>query len=210
MSIIKVANVSKILDRIKKAYRLPSDAELARYLDVTTGTVATWRKRNAMKIYDILEKLSDEAKGDLNLNWLFYGEGDVFRRIPQDERYNQLSEFIVTDVYERAKEVLEIDSDQELAEQIGINHKELFKSRRENKIPQHFLDYIYKECPHQILYIMGKSDSEHLAAEPKQSYNSKTEELAVRIKKSPIRVESKVELLNTLLDIIEQEQTEDN
>lgn len=75
MSTKKLANANIVLDRVRNAYKLDSDAELARFLNVTTGTVSTWRKRDSMKLYDVLANVSD-----VNLNWLIYGEGPMLSK----------------------------------------------------------------------------------------------------------------------------------
>ena len=61
-----------MIDRIKLAKKLPSDAELARFLKVSTGTVSTWRKRNSMKVKDVLNFVSD-----LDMNWLLFGSESI-------------------------------------------------------------------------------------------------------------------------------------
>lgn len=69
MSTRKIGNPNLILDRLRDAYNIDSDAELARFLTVNASTVATWRKNSSMKFDRILENA-----GDINMNWLFYGE----------------------------------------------------------------------------------------------------------------------------------------
>jgi len=68
------AGPNELLDRLKEAYSIRFDAQLARVLEVNASTVATWRKNNSMKFDKIIE-----FSNDLNLNWLFYGEGPVWR-----------------------------------------------------------------------------------------------------------------------------------
>ncbi len=60
---------------MRKAYKLSSDADLARFLDKSTSTISTWRKRDALKIAEILEFVSD-----LNMNWLLFGDPPVWRK----------------------------------------------------------------------------------------------------------------------------------
>ncbi len=62
-----------ILNRLKSAYDLPSDAALSRRLGVTAQTVSNWRRRGAVPFSQILSN-----SHDLNLNWLFRNVGSVF------------------------------------------------------------------------------------------------------------------------------------
>lgn len=62
--------VEEILNRIKSAYDLKSDAELARFLGVGASTPGNWRLRGSIN-YDVIFSKC----GDLNLNWLLRGEG---------------------------------------------------------------------------------------------------------------------------------------
>lgn len=59
---------SSILDRIKEAYRLKNNAELARFLGVKPNTISNWYARNSID-YDIIFSKCD----DLDLTWLING-----------------------------------------------------------------------------------------------------------------------------------------
>jgi len=63
MSTRKLAESNIFLDRVKNQLNMHSDAELARFLDVNTSTIATWRKRNAVNYAQVLEK-SDDLNAD--------------------------------------------------------------------------------------------------------------------------------------------------
>lgn len=65
---------NELLDRLKFAFDLRFDSDLARFLNVNASTVATWRKKSSMKFDRIIE-----FSNTLNLNWLFYGKGPVWR-----------------------------------------------------------------------------------------------------------------------------------
>lgn len=65
----KFVNSNDILDRLKKALNMRSDAELARFLEVNPSTVATWRVKQSMKFDRIIE-----YSRNIDLNWLFKGE----------------------------------------------------------------------------------------------------------------------------------------
>lgn len=66
---------NEILDRLKHAYDIHSDAELSRFLNLNPSTIATWRSSGSMKFDRIFEYTRE-----LNINWLLYGDGPVWRR----------------------------------------------------------------------------------------------------------------------------------
>lgn len=57
-----------ILDRIKEAYKLKNNAELARFLGVKPNTISNWYARNSID-YDIIFSKCEGA----NLDWLING-----------------------------------------------------------------------------------------------------------------------------------------
>lgn len=91
MSTIKLQNADKILDRLKKAYNMNRDVELAHLFDVAPTTVATWRTRNSLNESLIIEKCVD-----LNLNWVFYGRGPKFQADLVERDPSQVNELANT------------------------------------------------------------------------------------------------------------------
>lgn len=87
MSSADVHNVSEITHRIKTAYKLPSDAALARFLNVNTSTLANWKRRESLNYDLILEKCSD-----LDLNWLLRGEG--VPRPAENEVHDRIAPYV--------------------------------------------------------------------------------------------------------------------
>lgn len=63
-----------ILDRIKEAYSLKSNAKLAAFLGIPPTTLSSWYSRNSFDLDLIYEKCVD-----IDLNWLLTGEGTMFR-----------------------------------------------------------------------------------------------------------------------------------
>ena len=57
-----------VLDRIKEAYKLKNNAELARFLGVKPNTISNWYARNSID-YDIIFSKCEGA----NLDWLING-----------------------------------------------------------------------------------------------------------------------------------------
>ncbi|APF20349.1 Bacteriophage CI repressor helix-turn-helix domain-containing protein [Caldithrix abyssi DSM 13497] len=73
MSRKKLQNANIILGRLKKAYNLKKDIELANFLGVKQSTLATWKLRNTIDYDLIIAKCND-----INLNWLLTGQGSMF------------------------------------------------------------------------------------------------------------------------------------
>lgn len=64
--------MNAILERIKKAYHLETDAEVADFLDIKPSTLSMQKNRGRLNLKRIIEKCSD-----LNKNWLLDGEGAI-------------------------------------------------------------------------------------------------------------------------------------
>ena len=64
-------NVGDILDRVKIAYGIKTDAGLARFLEISVSTPSNWRSRDSLDFKLIFTKCRD-----LNFNWLIKGEGE--------------------------------------------------------------------------------------------------------------------------------------
>jgi|GEM_PF-2747440 len=69
MSTKNLQNAGLILDRIKQAYNMKSDAQLASYFKKDPSTISSWRRRNSLDFQLIFSKCHD-----LNANFLIYGE----------------------------------------------------------------------------------------------------------------------------------------
>lgn len=65
---------SQILDRIKEAYAIKSNAKLASFLGVPPTTLSSWYSRNSFDIDLVYEKCVD-----INFAWLLTGEGSMLR-----------------------------------------------------------------------------------------------------------------------------------
>jgi len=62
----RLHNIGVILDRIKIIYQIPTDKELARFLEVKSGTISAWRSRNSIN-YELIFNKCD----NVDFNWLF-------------------------------------------------------------------------------------------------------------------------------------------
>lgn len=69
-----MADKTLIIKRIKEAYSLRTNVEVARFLGVSAQVLSNWQNRNTVNYDTIFPKCVD-----LNLNWLINGEGDVFK-----------------------------------------------------------------------------------------------------------------------------------
>lgn len=74
MSIEESQNVNDILNRIKAAYQLHSDVELAKLLGKAPSTISTWRRRGSVD-YGLIFAICQ----DLNANYILYGDLPVKR-----------------------------------------------------------------------------------------------------------------------------------
>ena len=74
---IEIANI--ILDNVKKARNFKSDADLAHRWYRNTSTISTWRKRGSISLEPLIEH-----EGDLNFNYIFFGDKPVWRDEIQD------------------------------------------------------------------------------------------------------------------------------
>lgn len=65
-------NAINILGRIKEAYKIKTDTELASFLEVSQNTIPTWKKRGSVDYRLIIAKCDN-----INLDWLFTGDGEM-------------------------------------------------------------------------------------------------------------------------------------
>ena len=66
--------MSQILERIKKAYQLETDAEVADFLGIKPSTLSMQKNRGKLNLELIIDKCRE-----INQNWLLYGEGPMKR-----------------------------------------------------------------------------------------------------------------------------------
>lgn len=64
--------MNPLLQRIKKAYHLETDAEVAEFLGINPSTLSMQKNRGKLDLGRIIEKCSD-----LNMNWLLDGTGPI-------------------------------------------------------------------------------------------------------------------------------------
>lgn len=86
----------KILQRIKKAYNIKTDADLARFLDLKPNTLAMQKKRNAVDLDRIFKKCED-----LNKNWLVDGIGPM--RLERHGDVEEIEGFYLLPLYRNVK-----------------------------------------------------------------------------------------------------------
>jgi len=86
-----------VLDRLKDAYDLDSDAALARKVDVASNTVASWRHRGTIPFDKILSKCNE-----LDLNWVLKGEKSSQNEMVKDPSRDLSGDAIRIPIYEDA------------------------------------------------------------------------------------------------------------
>jgi|SRR3990170_1216998 len=69
---MKKIESSLIIQRLKKAYNLKTNNDLANFLNKKAPTISSWKKRNSIDWDLIFSKC-----GDLNINWLVTGKGSM-------------------------------------------------------------------------------------------------------------------------------------
>lgn len=66
-------NTELIINRLKEAKKITTDAQLATVLGVKPNTLSTWKTRNSLDLELIFSKCED-----ISLDWLIFGRGDMF------------------------------------------------------------------------------------------------------------------------------------
>ena len=73
-------NVNGIIDRLKKAENIESDAQFARIIGMKPSALSMARKRNTIDLFRIFRTFEGYSK-----NWMIDGEGPVYRRKAKEE-----------------------------------------------------------------------------------------------------------------------------
>lgn len=76
-----------VLDRIKEAYSLKSNAKLAAFLGIPPTTLSSWYSRKTFDLDVIYEKCVG-----INWEWLFTGTGSMFKKTENSNTENFLNE----------------------------------------------------------------------------------------------------------------------
>lgn len=87
MTIKKLHNANLILDRLKSAYNMKYDTEIAEFLGKDASTISTWRRRGTVDYAIIFSKCHD-----LNANHIIYGDMPVKRMAATIESDHIVSE----------------------------------------------------------------------------------------------------------------------
>lgn len=82
-------NARRILDRLKSAFGLKTDAKLADFLGVKPSTVATWIIRNSVNY----ELIIASCKGKIDLNWLLAGDQESQENVSPPDTGEEDSRF---------------------------------------------------------------------------------------------------------------------
>ncbi len=68
--------IDELISRLKIYFKVEADKELAQYLGVSATNLSNWKKRRTFDFDVIFTKCEG-----INLNWLFFGEGDPLRGV---------------------------------------------------------------------------------------------------------------------------------
>lgn len=82
-------NKSLIINKIISFYNFKSDKEFADFLEIKPQTLSSWRTRNTID-YDLIFAKCVE----INMNWVFTGEGSMLKQIPLDRKEQPLDNFL--------------------------------------------------------------------------------------------------------------------
>lgn len=74
MSIKNTYFVNDIIDRLRNAYNMSTDAELADFLEVGASTISAWKRRNTIDFKLIFTKCKE-----LRADYIIYGDKPMFR-----------------------------------------------------------------------------------------------------------------------------------
>lgn len=113
MSIDDVQLVQKVINRLKNAYNMSSDAKLADFLGVDPSTISAWKRRGNLDWKLIWTKCTD-----LSADYIIYEEMPIFR----EEKGNKIYE-PVGDIYEASnlKNINQVDFVEDLQKIINMN-----------------------------------------------------------------------------------------
>ncbi|MCH2451513.1 MAG: helix-turn-helix domain containing protein [Gracilimonas sp.] len=87
MTTNKPQNANFILDRLKKAYGLKYDTEIADFLGKDPSTISTWRRRGTVDYTTIFSKCHD-----INANYIIYGEMPIKKSALSIESHSLVNE----------------------------------------------------------------------------------------------------------------------
>lgn len=71
---MKTSSSGKILDRLKEAFTVNTDTEIANILGVKKATLSNWRNRNSID-FPLLFSVCEH----INIDWLLTGEGEMLK-----------------------------------------------------------------------------------------------------------------------------------
>ncbi|NVO08479.1 MAG: helix-turn-helix domain-containing protein [Bacteroidales bacterium] len=97
--------IVSIIDRLRVYYEVDTDTSLASCLGVRQNTISSWRSRGAIDFDLIIAKCDN-----INLNWLIFEEGPVYRRdinpnIPSNQSDGLNSMFLKQTISEKEEKI---------------------------------------------------------------------------------------------------------
>ncbi|HBX45525.1 helix-turn-helix domain-containing protein [Limibacterium fermenti] len=99
-------NKSQILDRLKEAYNLAGNSELARFLGVAPNTITNWYKRNSIDYDLVFTKCVD-----IDLTWLITGKESKLAKektssllFPENTKTNETTKELINKICDLSAE----------------------------------------------------------------------------------------------------------
>lgn len=121
-------NKSLIINKIISSYNFKNDKEFADFLEIKPQTLSSWRSRNMIDYDLIFAKCVD-----IDMNFVFTGEGSIRKDIPLDKKDIPFDKFYQTSqvAEEQSQYSLQIDQIKPLKDEITslvqkIADKDLF------------------------------------------------------------------------------------
>lgn len=112
-------NKSLILNEIKSHYKIKSDAEFARFLEIKPQTLSSWRSRNTYDIDLLYAKCID-----LNAEWLLTGKGPMLKeeasqKEPPKDRQKEIDRLLEL-LDQKDREIAQLKKAQENTAHFGM------------------------------------------------------------------------------------------
>ncbi|MBO8183309.1 MAG: helix-turn-helix domain-containing protein [Archaeoglobus sp.] len=108
----KNSQVENILNRLKIVLDIRKDKNLAKLLGVKPSTLSTWKARNTLD-YELLINIC--VMRNINLNWLFTGQGSMFikNKIKTEEERNLESRLqkLIKEKNSLEKKIMDLDKE---------------------------------------------------------------------------------------------------
>ena len=122
-----IVNKKLILDRIKEAYGLSGNSELARFLGVAPNTITNWYNRNSIDFDLVFPKCES-----IDFNWLITGKGPMLKKEQKEPRKYE-DEGLIRELIEKNGELRQLLGKHITENEILKVQIEKLKKKEQNK-----------------------------------------------------------------------------